>query len=93
MIFKLVAIFLMERHSSKTSLDVSPTSSHVSKTNHTHVIIRTSSDNKGVNKYILLPITNLVNFGGPLKANDLITYKTDLKSRGTNRRKIILFGE
>ena len=83
----------MERHSSKTSLDVSPTSSYVSKKNHTHVIIQTSADNKGVNKYIILPVTNLVNFGRPLKANDLVTYKIDLKNRGTNRGKIILFGE
>ncbi|CAF1351212.1 unnamed protein product [Rotaria sordida] len=82
----------MERYDSKISLADSPTSSCITKTNHTHVIIQTNSGNKGVIKYIVLPVKNLVNFGRPLKTNDLVTYKVDLKCRGTNRGKIVLFG-
>jgi hypothetical protein len=83
----------MQRYGSKISLADSTASSRITKTNHTHVIIQSDSDNKGVIKYLVLPIKNLVNFGRPLKTNDLVTYKVDLKGRGTNRGKIILFGK
>ena len=81
----------MERYGSNASLAGSASSRNI-KANHTHVIIQTNGD-KGVIKYIVLPTKNLFNFGRPLKINDLITYKIDLKCRGTNRGKIILFGK
>ncbi|CAF2855061.1 unnamed protein product [Rotaria sp. Silwood2] len=82
----------MQRYSSKASFADSTTSSCITKANHTHVIIQTNADNKSDSKYIVLPVKNLVNFGRPLKSNDLVTYKIDLKCRGTNRGKILLFG-
>ncbi|CAF1359047.1 unnamed protein product [Rotaria sp. Silwood1] len=82
----------MQRYSSKASFADSTTSSCITKANHTHVIMQTNADNNSDSKYIVLPVKNLVNFGRPLKSNDLVTYKIDLKCRGTNRGKILLFG-
>ena len=83
----------MQKYPSKSSLSDSTTSSRITKINHTHTIIQTDNDDQDGMKYILLPMQNLLDFGRPLKTNDLVTYKLDLKSRGTNRGKIILFGE
>ena len=83
----------MQRYDSKISLADSTTSSRMTKINHTHVILQTDNGDNGATKYIVLPVKNLVNFGRQLKINDLITYKIDLKCRGTNRGKIVLFGK
>jgi hypothetical protein len=83
----------MQKHVSKTSLTDSTTSSQFKKAKHTHVIIQNhSSDNGGMLNYLVLPVEQLVNFGRPLKANDMATYKLDMKSRGTNRGRIVLLG-
>ncbi|CAF2070928.1 unnamed protein product, partial [Rotaria magnacalcarata] len=86
-------IHKMQKYPSKSSLADSTTSVRITKTSHTHVIIQTEYGDKDDMKYILLPIQNLLRFGRPLKTNDVVTYKLDLRSRGTNRGKIVLFGE
>ena len=85
----------MQKQVSKTSLNDVTTSSHLMQPSdtHTHVIIQNDSGNKDLMKYILLPTKNLIDFGRSLKTNDLVTYKIDRKDRGTNRGKIVLFGE
>lgn len=83
----------MQKQVSKSCLSDATASSNIIKTSHTHVIIQNDSRNKDPMKYILLPTKNLVDFGRPLKANDLVTYKVDLKGRGTNRGRIVLLGE
>lgn len=82
----------MQQDASRISFGDTTTSTNITKTNHTHAIIQNDGRNKGVMKYVLLPVTNLVDFGRPLKTNDIVTYKLDRKSRGTNRGKIVLFG-
>ena len=82
----------MQKYPSKSSLADSTTSSRATKASHTHVIIQTDNGDKDHMKYILLPMKYLLHFGRPLKTNNIVTYKLDLRSRGTNRGKIVLFG-
>ena len=82
----------MQRHGSKVSLAGS-TTSRINGTIPTHVIMQSDGDSRGVVQYSVLSMENLVNFGRPPKINDIVTYKADLRSRGTSRGKIILFGE
>ena len=82
----------MQRYGSKASLAGS-TTSRMNGTIATHVIMQSDADGRGVIQYGVLPMENLVNFGRPPKMNDIVTYKADLRSRGTSRGKIILFGE
>ena len=82
----------MQRYGSKASLAGS-TTSRINGTIPTHVIMQSDGNSRGVIQYSVLSMDNLVNFGRPPKINDFVTYKTDLRSRGTSRGKIILFGE